>query len=1162
MNPLSTLVVPVEVAALAVNDQTRITDGRFIWQRWQADFEALAFDDLPAEPVPFTFEDWSNDPGRCGVYVQWQLPAALTRGRHDEAEGVGDFPLVPNRWLVVRHCTDIRQSRAWIVQSDYVGTRADGAGIVPGTVSCLDPAGDGEELKASFLGRAHDLTAEQPWREPADARSPFLTALGSGLLTFTAFQPYNHNVFSLHDPLDDVPGDAGLAYHVSGWYAQPEADIVTRPEGEPLTALLDRLEWLAPTATNAVERTLYTGSALGVTWEPDGGVPESDCPGPSSITACVANSSAEAVAMLPEPDADQGMRAAQDARLFRSFALGTLDALDRADGAGDELTDRAAHDTGFGTASGGYTWRVVDTDDAEARTRLSAATLAERRDTEQEVVAELNRLQSAHDATARDLAAAQARLYDIWALSRAPRQHPTFEDVVDDELNPAVPDRAAGRVSTLTAQLAEQRAALPWGDTPEELAQSAATYAARAGLASVSLLERVPRDMYEQSTDPVVVLRGAHLNAPLTRGSSLPCRAGDRLVTAIGSLTADSVRADVDQIETSGLPDLVPAALSEFFLLARARASGPINPDQVTGALPEYGTDLWRQPWQPLYLMWKAHYTPLAFTEDDTPRWRFDGTRYRWDGTGEIPEPVELMGRQVLTPSAGHALAGQIEAYAAGRSDLAGDLIRTLGEDARTEDFLSQSLDGFGAMLRQREARPWRRPPQDIEALIGPTDQLLPVPGIAPKYPGQPWQDTRFHELRAGHMAFTRLSVVDRFGRAVNLIEDELHFEPVLPDTMVPDHPSDELAPARLIELGPRFLQPARLRFDFLDATDDEDVTTTPGANPVCAWLLDNRLDRTLVCFAPDGASLGELREVLAASGERIVAWAPLPGSRITELDQLADISPHVHGFLDAIVRRGPAVLQAVRATLDAALTTIDPDGPQDAGLGFLLGRPLALVRASLDLELHGPPRSTVAWSQVADPPAPGLTDYPWFVRLGDPHRTDDGLVGMVLGDGYDHLDTVVDPVGEHGDFLRAIPVDGEPPITVTFAGDPTYATLLVDPRAAVHATTDVLPTGTLHIPQHFTARALARMAAAFRAGPLLATEAHGVAFTPVPATPRGTWSWAEPAGDDWHTRSATTPDPTAASFDHPELRSGYLLLGDALTAPATRTDHTDGEPA
>ncbi|MFL4493071.1 hypothetical protein ACJ6WD_17760 [Streptomyces sp. VTCC 41912] len=1162
MNPLTTLVVPVEMAALAVNDQMRITDGSFIWQRWQADFEALAYDDLPPEPVPFTFEDWSNDPGRCGVYLQWQLPQALTRGRHDETEGIGDFPLVPNRWLVVRHRTDTRESRAWIVQSDYVGTRADGPSIVPGTVSCLDPAGDGEELKSSFLGRAHDLTAQQPWREPADGRTPFLTALGSGLLTFAAFQPYNHNVFSLHDPLDDVPADAVLSYHVSGWYAQPEADIITRPDGEPLTEVLDRLEWLAPTATNAVARTLYTGSALGVEWEPGGGVPESDCPGPSGITVCVANSSAEALATLSDPEGGQGTLAADEARLFRAFALGTLDELDRPDGAGDALTDRAAHDTGFGTASGGYTWRVVDGDDAETRSRMPATALAARRSDEQEVVAELNRRQAAHDATARELTAAQGRLYDIWALSRSPRRHPSFDDVVDDELDPAVPEGAAGRVKALTDRLAEQRAALPWGETPEDLARSAADYAAQAGLRSVSMLERVPRAMYDQSTDPVVLLQGAHLNAPLTRGSSLPCRPGDRLVTAIGTITADSVRAEVEQIETSGLPDIAPAALSEFFILARARATGPLDPEQTTGALPAYGTDLWRQPWQPLYLMWKAHYTPLAFTEGGAPRWQFDGTRYRWDGTGEIPEPVELMGRQILTPSAGHALAGQIETYASGRTDLPDDLIRTLEEDARTEDFLSQTLDGFGAMLRQREARPWRRPPQEVEDLTGPTDALPPVPGIPPKYPGQPWQDSVFHELRAGQLAFTRLSVVDRFGRAVNLIEDELHFEPVLPDSLIPDHPTDPLAPARLIELGPRFLQPARLRFDFLAATHDEDVTLTPGANPVCAWLLNNRLDRTLVCFDPHGTALGELREVLDPSGDRIGAWAPLPGSRITELDQLQPVSPHAHAFLDAIRRRGPAVLHAVRATLDDALTTIDPDGPQDPSLGFLLGRPLALVRTRLDLELCGPARTTVAWSQVADPPPPALSDYPWFVRLGDPHRTDDGLIAMITNDDYDRLDTVVDPVGEHDGFLHPIPTDGEPPFTVSFAGDPVHTTLLVDPRVPVHATTDVLPTGTVHIPQEFTVRALARMAVAFRAGPLLADEAHGTALIPTPATAAGTWTWAEPTTDGWRTLPLASPEPTATPFTHPDLRSGYLLLGDAVTAPAARTDHTPGEHA
>ncbi|MYV99648.1 hypothetical protein GT354_15395, partial [Streptomyces sp. SID3343] len=245
------------------------------------------------------------------------------------------------------------------------------------------------------------------------------------------------------------------------------------------------------------------------------------------------------------------------------------------------------------------------------------------------------------------------------------------------------------------------------------------------------------------------------------------------------------------RIATGGLPVIVSAALTEFFILARTPNPGTVEPEQVTGALPEYGTDAWRRPWQPLYLMWKAGYTPPAYEEDGRACRRFDGTRYRWTGEGRIPEHVEVTGRQILTPSAGHALAGQIDNYAAHRADLPRDLMRRLREDARRKDLLSQTLDGFGATLKQREPGAARRPPRSVEALVDRTDSPAPVPGTPPKYGGQPWKDSVFHELRAGQMAFTRLSVVDRFGRAVNLIDDELHFEPVRPGPMTPDHPID-----------------------------------------------------------------------------------------------------------------------------------------------------------------------------------------------------------------------------------------------------------------------------------------------------------------------------------------------------------------------------------
>ncbi|WP_331766667.1 hypothetical protein [Embleya sp. NBC_00896] len=1154
MSTITTLVVPVEVSALAVNTQTRDTDGTYVFQRWQTNFRMLEEENLAPEPAPFDTELWPNpEVEQRGVYLQWQLPEALARGAHDETDGVGGFPFVPNRWLVIRYRPTGRQVRAWVVQSDHLGTAEDGEGTVEGTVSFADPHAG--RLRATLIGLRHDLTAAQPWREPSNPGDPFLTAVGPGIPTFSAFQPYNENVFSIHDTLDDVEGADRLSYHVIGWYSDPTADILA-PGGETLTDLLDRLEWSAPTATGTIDRSIYTGSALHIDWVPDGGVPPSKCPGPDDVAVSIGNSASEAMSGFQEQNAGASALDADEALMFRAFALGTLDALDRSDGLGEELTDQAAHQGGFGPAGGGFTWRVVEHGEPASRVALTA----DQRAAEQAVVADLNKAQAEHDAAERELAAAQERLYALWALSLEPKQPAAFAAAIEAELDPANSAGAAGKVRELSDQLRDLRADIPWGTTPEELARRAAEHAAENGMARSRTLSRVPVDPYQQSADPVVLLQGANLNAPLTRGTRLPCRTPDRLVSAIGSSNSASVTTDVAQVNTAGLPAGLPfpALLTEFFLLARARAAagaGPIG--TVTGALPEYGTGLWEQPWLPLFLLWEAEFTPLAYRQGDTERWHFDGTRYRWkrEEDAEIPEAITVQGRQMLAPTAGHEAEGRLASYAAHRGDLPEEIIRSLREQARTEDFLSQRLDGLGAALNQRDPSVAPTPDGVLGELVGDATGLPPVPGKPPLFPWQEPEDSRFHELRAGQLAFTGLSVVDRFGRAVNLISDPLHFEPVLPVTMVPDHPIEELAEARFVELGPRLLQPARLRFDFLDAARDEEVEATPGANPVCAWLLHNRLDRSLVCFDPAGDALGELRTVMSPEGP-IVHWAALPGSTVTTLAELAVVSPHTARLLTAIRQRGPAVLDAVRATLDEALAAIDPDGPEDPGLGFLLGRPLALVRARLDLELYGAARTSLGWSQVLaeEPTPPELPGYEWTIRLGEAKQTDDGLVGYVLDDDYDHFETVVEPEGESDGYLRW--VDTGDRLKLAFGGDSSaIATLLVDPRVAVHAVTDILPVGSLYVPQQFTAQALARMAVSFRAGPMLASVVEGAAIMPHPATAIGSWSWAESAGDEWQSLPITAPDPTGMPVGKAELRSGFWVLDDAVEATRANGD-------
>ncbi|MEU3904033.1 hypothetical protein AB0F20_09460 [Streptomyces goshikiensis] len=1147
----NTLIVPVEVEALAVNRATRDTGTPHVFNRWITNFKNIG-EGVPPEPAPFDgTEEWNGREHRLGVYLQWELPAALTRGRHDEEEGVGGFPLVPNRWLVVRHRESTGTLTGWVIESDYLDP-------MDGSVSFQNP--DSTEPSATMIGKCHRLTG--PWQEPDGGGAPFLTAIGPGLLTFSVFQPYNTNVFSMHDPLLDMPEDElpereRLSYFVAGWYADPASDILAATED--LAALLKRLDWRKPAGSGSGIRTsVYSGTVLGLTWELGGRVPESDCPPPEAVTAIVSNSIAEAVFELGTQADGPGALSTEEADLFRAFLLGGIDALEERDRPeADILTDRRAHDTAFGPVAGGYRWFIGDRGE-ETGHSLSHATKA----AEAETVADLNRRQAEHDATEADLDAARERLYHLWWLTRLPRRSDDFDARIETELDPTNPDGAAGYVVALARRLAEQRTQLPWGKTEAELAAAIDALQPSFGTQAARRLIRVPAQDYEYSADPVLTLEGANLHAPLTRDTVLPCRTPEHTVTAASGITTTDVAATAAQIDLTGhQPACLPALLTEFLILDRALNSGQIR--DVTGMLPEYGTQKWRMPWQPLYLMWKAEYFPLPLRDGDGVHWDFvDGSRYQYNGTAEHGTPLVVSGRQMLAPSAGHIIDGTLETYGRLRDHLPATALHQIRAQARQADYLSQTLDGFGAALAQRQPTAGLQPTGDLATLIGNGDYPPPDPGGMPASEWGDWPPSTFQELRAGQLAFLNLAVVDRFGRSVNLISNPMHFRPEMPDTMRPAHPVSGYDSDRLVELGPRLLQPARLRFDFLDATTDQDTDLVPGTNPVCAWLLHNRLDQSLIVHTPEGTALGELRTTLNRDGERVVTWSALPGSDTDRFEQLEAIAPHAYRLLDTIRARGEDTFDAFRATLDSALQHIDPDGPADPGLGFLLGRPLALVRTRLTLDLRGPLRADVSWQNLFEPPASELPTYPWAIRLGEAQQTDDGLVGYVLDDDYDHFETVVAPAPGAGDYLR--PIGNNPSLELDFGTHNTaVATVLLDARTAVHATTDILATKKVFVPQQFTDQVIARMTVNFRTGPLVAATTHlrgdqgesvETILTPTPASAVGTWTWTEPRGDTWQNLPILSPDQYDLPPAEPEIRSGFLTLDNA--AAHTRSNH------
>ncbi len=138
-----------------------------------------------------------------------------------------------------------------------------------------------------------------------------------------------------------------------------------------------------------------------------------------------------------------------------------------------------------------------------------------------DVLAGLNRKQRELDALERDLAAAQQRLYVLWALNqdKDPPPPDSFRRQIGTELDPEIASGAAGIAARLAAEVAARRGetgdehedAVPWATIEADLAARARGYAARHGLRSALELQRVPDEPFEQHADPVLMLAGAGL---------------------------------------------------------------------------------------------------------------------------------------------------------------------------------------------------------------------------------------------------------------------------------------------------------------------------------------------------------------------------------------------------------------------------------------------------------------------------------------------------------------------------------------------------------------------------------------------------------------------------------------------------------------------------
>ncbi|MEM7572197.1 MAG: hypothetical protein AAF433_04835 [Bacteroidota bacterium] len=464
---------------------------------------------------------------------------------------------------------------------------------------------------------------------------------------------------------------------------------------------------------------------------------------------------------------------------------------------------------------------------------------------------------------------------------------------------------------------------------------------------------------------------------------------------------------------------------------------------------------------------------------------------------------------------------------------------------------LAQVTDGFDqAMLQRRSA--YQLPvhnPLPYNGAAGKAFCAKVRQAVQQANRISPAEDFPFSPWRAGKLKVTNLNLVDNFGRVWPSADSKqlVNLPLQRPNTLALADSADPTEVALL----PRLAQAARLDFRWLDARNGvEEMNDHPATSPICGWLLPNNLDNSVFFYGQDGASYGYV--------DQVGNWRVFPGQSGPILP--ADIpDEHLAKVIDWLCAQGQKTdgfISDFISTLDVAVENMEPESfGQHEALSLLMGQPLAVVRAAVRLELENP----LAYSHNAkyleadvaqfmslrqaagnNPPASHTLHRHSFayeqvkvpLRLGEFRRRNDGLAGFWVEttEGYQantFYAPQTTPLGklpktivarasatdsdtDESQFLQALSLQAEQGLSIS---------MLVDPRAKIHANCGILPIRSLEIPPEQYRRALQQIQIAFLATPII-SPAHGFRAS-LPKEPGYHWSWVEKYGQDW--RNLTT---------------------------------------
>jgi len=590
--------------------------------------------------------------------------------------------------------------------------------------------------------------------------------------------------------------------------------------------------------------------------------------------------------------------------------------------------------------------------------------------------------------------------------------------------------------------------------------------------------------------------------------------------------------------------------------------------------------ELWgRQPWSPLFLDWQITWFPsptLPATGDGFgPDWPLRNSDYVPPNKDSIPrEGHTLRGRSLLSPIDGRifdepidTLRELVQSKSGGNQRKDGKPIfpeavtevlsryevvwdSTLGE-LKAAGLMGQALTGFHQALLRRDislpritpdsTRPWIAKPnlktlesEVIKLLDAPDQEGLTGERLSPPTPTPPMntQTFSFSMIRAGALRIDELWLLDDFGQSADL----------LGLTAARSRSSGQVFHPRMrwhddqsvMAMPPRVLQPVRLNFRFTAGEDvSRDDNRDPALSSICGWIFYNPLDQALVLCDRNGKLVGALVIVKNQNLYRI-SWGAGAGGALNEAGNQS-----LRAFAESLIETNTAKprLFELLNLVDSSLQRIRPAAARRDTVR--VGRPLALVNATIGLELFGK-----AW---ADPHKPvevragtgdaALDGLRVRVNLGCLHNVEDGLVGYFKGGDYNRI-----VIGELPEKIKSSNYIGDPKdhaVRVGF-GVPERLTLLMDPWGSIQAACGLVPAKTITLAHAELDKTVAQMETSFSVGPVL-LQAGRLAL-PTPAGDKGTWNFSGPLTNQTAT-AVVALDPKYFSDQPVVATEGRLLL-------------------